>query len=270
MYKIDKIKHLFDCDLCHELLVDPITLVCGNNACKKHIDMPKETTSFKCGICHDEHLIPKRGFALNKRMQDGLEIQLNALKLVPAYDECKVEIQKANENVDKIESLRKNSEIYIYEYFEDIKRQVDIRRENLKNQIDKYSDEVIQLIEKSQLNYIQLSKEANVITANIDEYKESLDYFIYQFDTLDINDKKFENIKISISVLNNNFKDIISNYQKSLLSNNEYSFNINEMPIQSVFGSFKNLKEIKSSSKNRIYCCCPNSISCPNCGKRKK
>jgi len=100
--------------------VDPIKLVCGNNVCKKHLDMPKETSSFKCGICHDEHLIPKRGFALNKRMQDGLEIQLNALKLVPAYDECKVEIQKANENVDKIESLRKNSEIYIYEYFEDI------------------------------------------------------------------------------------------------------------------------------------------------------
>ena len=74
-------------------------------------------------------------------MQDGLEIQLNALKLVPAYDECKVEIQKANENVDKIESLMRNSESYVYEYFEDIKRQVDIRRKDLKGKIDKYTEE---------------------------------------------------------------------------------------------------------------------------------
>ena len=231
MYKIDKIKHLFDCDLCHELLVDPITLVCGNNVCKKHIDMPKETTSFKCGICHDEHLIPKRGFALNKRMQDGLEIQLNALKLAPAYDECKVEIQKANENVDKIESLRKNSEIYIYEYFEDIKRQVDIRRENLKNQTDEYSAEVIESIEKSQLNYIQLSKEANVITANIYKSKRELADFIKQFDTLDINENTFNNIKRSVSILNNNFKDIISEYQKSLLGHNEHCFKFEETKI---------------------------------------
>ena len=30
MYKVDKIKKLFDCDLCHQLLVEPITIPCGN------------------------------------------------------------------------------------------------------------------------------------------------------------------------------------------------------------------------------------------------
>ena len=38
MYKVDKIKNFFDCDLCHELLVDPISIPCGNNVCKIHLD----------------------------------------------------------------------------------------------------------------------------------------------------------------------------------------------------------------------------------------
>jgi len=52
-------------------------------------------------------------------MQQGLEIEFITFELTPVYDECKVEIQRANENVEKIESLRKNSESYFYEYFED-------------------------------------------------------------------------------------------------------------------------------------------------------
>ena len=55
-------------------------------------------------------------------MQQGLEIEFITFELTPVYDECKVDIQKANENVEKIESLRKNSESYFYEYFEDLNR----------------------------------------------------------------------------------------------------------------------------------------------------
>ena len=55
-------------------------------------------------------------------MQQGLEIEFIKFELTPVYDEYKVEIQKANENVEKIESLRKNSESYFYEYFEDLNR----------------------------------------------------------------------------------------------------------------------------------------------------
>ena len=85
-------------------------------------------------------------------MQQGLEIEFIKFELTPVYDEYKVEIQKANENVEKIESLRKNSESYIYEYFEDLNRQFDIRKEDLKEKIDKYYDKLIQSIEANQLN----------------------------------------------------------------------------------------------------------------------
>ncbi len=79
----------------------------------------RETANFECEIHNDEHSILTKGYVINERMQQGLEIEFITFELTPVYDECKVEIQRANENVEKIESLRKNSESYFYEYFED-------------------------------------------------------------------------------------------------------------------------------------------------------
>ncbi len=113
MYKVDKIKNVFDCDLCHQLLVEPITIPCGNNVCKSHLDkllknVSKERSWFRCEICQEEHFVPKSGFKVNKGLQNGLEIQLNTLKLTPIFDECKTEIRKAHGKVAQIETLEKN------------------------------------------------------------------------------------------------------------------------------------------------------------------
>ncbi len=75
----------------------------------------------------------------------------------------------------KIGLLEKNAENYIYDYFEDIKRQVDSQSEDLKIKIDKYSEEIIKSVELNQKNYIKLSIEVNKITENIEKSKKDLD-----------------------------------------------------------------------------------------------
>jgi len=74
MFKIDKIKVSFDCDLCKKLLVDPIVLPCGNCICSN----------------------------------------LNLLEPSPLYEECKKEIEYAKEKEVKIEQLKKDPESYLY------------------------------------------------------------------------------------------------------------------------------------------------------------
>ena len=250
MFDVDQIKHVFDCDLCHQILVDPISIPCGNNFCKSHLDtllinVSKDKSFFSCEICKEEHFIPKSGFLVNKRMQSGLEIQFNTLKLTPVFDECKQEIKKANENLEKVKTLEKNSESFIYEYFADIKRQVDIRREDLKVKIDKYSDEVIQSIEDTQVNYIKLSKQVNQISTDIEQSKKELDDFTKRFDTFEINDKKFKAIKQGVVAVNQTFDKIIIDYNNSLVGNKEYSFAFMERPISEIFGYFDaNVRDI--------------------------
>ena len=67
MYKVDKIKSLLDWDQCNQLLVDPVTLPCGNSICKIHLDKlysrkhkSQGEKIFECELCYEEHSIPKK------------------------------------------------------------------------------------------------------------------------------------------------------------------------------------------------------------------
>ena len=241
MYKVNEVKSSLDCDVCYQLLVEPVVMACGEIICKTHLDKLMTNTSkrkefFVCGICQEEHWIPKNGFVVNSRLQKLLELELNALKGSPVFDECMKEINKAKENLVKCELLEKNAENYIYDYFEDIKRQVDLRREDLKFKIDTYSDEIIKSVEKDQMNYIKMSKEINIISVNIEKSKEELNESVLQFDTLEFNDEKFGNIKASVADVNLKFNKILTEYNDSLIDNKKYAFEFEELKIEDVFG----------------------------------
>ena len=73
------------------------------------------------------------------RLQDLLDVEHNKLAPSPMYAECRKEIENSKEKVVEIGLLEKNGENYIENYiFEDIKRQVGIRREDLKFKIYTY------------------------------------------------------------------------------------------------------------------------------------
>ncbi len=223
MFKVDKLKCFLDCDLCNSLLVDPIVIPCGNLICKAHLDKlintSDEKSSFICDTCKEEHALPKDGFMVNHRLQSLLELGIDALKASPIFDECKKDIKEAMKTMREVELLETNSERYIFDYFEKIKRQIDKRGEDLKFKIDKYSEEMIKSVEINQKNYIKLSKEINQISVNIENSKKDLNELILQFDTLEFNDKKFEDIKANVEVVNRELHKILAEYQDSLIDN---------------------------------------------------
>ena len=243
MFKIDKVKSSFDCDLCNKLLVDPVVMPCGNSICKAHLNevltnISAEKNTFICFICQEEHYIPKNGFTIHKKLQNLLSLELNALEPSPLYEECKKKIENAKEKVVKIELLEKNPENYLYEYFEDIKRQVDLRREELKLKIDNYSDDIIRSIDDTHMDLIKVSKEVNSMSLNIEKSKEELNKLIEKFDTLKFSDEKFDDIDYKMEILNKEMKKIINQYQDLLLENQKYIFEYEELPVENIFGRF--------------------------------
>ena len=154
----------------------------------------------------------------------------------PLFEECKKEIEDARENMFKIELLEQNAENYIYEYFEDVKRQVDIRREDLKLKIDNYSDEIIKSVEANQKTLINLSKEVNKMTTLIEKSKNELSKLSTQFDTLEFNDTKLEEFKASVIVVNEEFHKILAEYQYNLIGNKDYTLYFEDSQIEDIFG----------------------------------
>lgn len=237
MYKIEQVKTLFNCDQCNKLLVDPITIPCGNTICKKHLDSLLENIkngeiSFKCHLCNDMHVVQSKGFVVNKRIQNALDIKFNTLTLNPIYNDCKNTIDKTREIAAEIEPICNDPESYFFEYFEDIKRQVDLRREALKLKIDEYSDEVIKSADEYKSECIKISKTVSELNKDIHELKNKLDKLVERFDTFDIDEKKFSDVKKETIIV----RDQLYKYKEQLFSNKAYSFVFNDQPIGDIFG----------------------------------
>ncbi len=91
------------------------------------------------------------------------------MKLNPVYEECKTEINDARINIQKLEILEKNPENLILDYFEELKRHVDLRREELKLKLDNCSDQIIESIESAKENCIKSSKETKNLNTEIEK-----------------------------------------------------------------------------------------------------
>jgi hypothetical protein len=141
--------------------------------------------------------------------------------------------EKKKENMSDMD---KNAESYIYGYFEDIKRKVDLRREDLIERIHNYSEEVIKSIENTQCEFLKISKEVNQLTVEIKKSKINLNKLTNNFYSV-------EKRRESLIVLNDNFTKVLGEYNDSLLGFNKYSFDFKEIDIKDVFGYFNSTKE---------------------------
>ncbi len=161
------------------------------------------------------------------------------------------EIEEARKSVEEIEALERNSEGYIYDYFSNVKSQIDLRREKLKAEIDEYSDGLIQSVESLQDEFIKLSKGENEMSRTIEAYKKELDEIARQIDTIEISDKKFESIRDSLDtrfkMMNSmDLKQTVLFYKDYLIDNMNYDFIFELKPTS--FGSSLQVKKYQRQS----------------------
>lgn len=233
--RIEQIQSLFDCKQCSQVLNNPITLPCGVTICEQHL---QEVIGSKCTFCKNHHVIPNGGFQVNELVKQMLSIELNKLKLSPKFEACKQIIDETVNTVKKIDAIKKDPQNHIYEYFEDIKRQVDLRREDLKIKIDSYSDQIIKDIAKTQEAVKATATEISDITKRVEGAKTELDALIKRFDSFEINDDKYDKIFLQTKEIKPKFDSVLEEYQNQLIANTVYRFKFDDIPIKSFFGSF--------------------------------
>ena len=143
-------------------------------------------------------------------------------------------IQNAFRLFYRLESLRNNPDQYVYDYFEELKRQVDLRRETLKQEIDVCSDQIIRELENKKSELMKLNRTIKLITNDIEalfiELKQLEDDFESRFRELDY-------IKSCCSV-ETTLEQMLEKCQDSVLQNKKYSFEFDkEMKSENFFGS---------------------------------
>ena len=118
------------------------------------------------------------------------------------FDQDMFLIENAKSLANKIDFFQKNAETYINEYFQNVIIDVDLRREILKDEIDNYSDKLIESLKKKQKDCINLSKESNELKEKIENSKIELDELILKINDIEYKLKvkniaeKFGNLKL--------------------------------------------------------------------------
>ena len=134
------IKEDFRCKYCNETFNDPVSLFCcGENVCKKHIDeLLLQTENISCMFC--DKALPKQEFHINKVLKNLIDRELHNLTIDQKYEDVLEQLKK---KINQIENMHVDPKNAIYNKICELKRQVDLDRENTKLIIDQAADVII-------------------------------------------------------------------------------------------------------------------------------
>ena len=138
------------CKQCEEILNEPVTLDCGDNVCKYHIDEARQqATPFKCPKCNDTFDPRNKIFKINNDLKNLANKQLSEQNL-----------DKANEDMlknfrDKIEILQgmHNGQGSTDNRFSEMRNQIEIDKNELKNQIDILVKDIMESLDSYEKGY---------------------------------------------------------------------------------------------------------------------
>jgi len=181
-----------DCKYCQKLLNGiPVNLSCCDaTICSEHIQYKEvkvnETKTiqvFECELCQCSHNMKNKRFAINKLAESMLKIEFDKISLGDAYVKVSKEIDNLETSLDKLNGLIQDPKNYIYEYVSNVKRDVDLRKEKLKEKIDQICGEMIAKLENYQnecyknIENLKLKEKSDEITkeiqAKLDEWNET-------------------------------------------------------------------------------------------------
>ena len=151
-----------------------------------------------------------------------------------------------SESVPNKKTLENNSETISHEYFEDIKRKVDLRREDLIQRIHNYSDEIIKSVDSTQLRYSKMSEEVEKLKIEVENSKSFLNGLVNRFDSCEKKQK-------SVFGLNESFCKVLEEYKESSLGFSKYSFDFKEIDIKDIFGSLIETEKVIEKLFNLFF-----------------
>ena len=162
-------KSAFICNICNLVLKDPITLPCLCVICGQHLhDGSSKYGMIKCLKCGEVFDIPKEGFEANTFMATNLDEELylteeekcikHAIQnLIQKLEQLKEELMRKHSNLERIS----------FDHFSEVRRQIDIHREELKAKVDEISLKMVEQVNENEAYFISKTENSSLLEVNI-------------------------------------------------------------------------------------------------------
>ena len=127
---------------------------------------------------------------------------------------------------------------FINGHFNKIKRNVELRRVDLIQRIENYSEEIMKSVESTQQKYLKMSKEVDQLTVEVEKSTSSLNSLVNKFEV-------FEKKPKSLVGFDECLSKVLEEYKESLLGFSKYSFDFKEIDIKEVFGYLSETEQVR-------------------------
>ena len=241
------VDNILNCKKCAGRLDEPRILPCGNSICSHCVSsiQVNKIKKFECLVCDELHEMPKNGLPLNKTVLEMLSleaIQVSRGKVFNALQKILKDIQKEQ---NLFEHYLTNPTDYIKEHFINLRNEVQLTAEELHEQIDDLSEEVILEINEYEKKLISSN------TINLDSFQsfklieKQLESFHLQTEEYlkqpKLNDEKLDQLNQDAIALKENSNLEIENLKEIILNGQYIKFEPNKVKLnKSVLGRMHN------------------------------
>ena len=160
-------------------------------------------------------------------------------------DECKQLIKDLKKHLHGVEAIERDPANYISEQFYELKRQVDLRRENILLEINKRSDALIKEIDLEHRKCLASFNLRASSTINVSSFKDELEVLNNVSDQALMNYvKQCEDCFSKSNELKVNLDLMVEQYTAELMGNQAFKITP-EIRIDEAFGSL-DIKQVRS------------------------
>jgi hypothetical protein len=138
------LKSNLTCPQCDKIYKEPISLPCGHTLCKKHLS---DSNIINCFPCRKNFIISKSQFMPNYVVKNLIDdhdfLSLEEKCLRDEIEESYASLNELNEHFQQLHETFQTFELEFHEHFQEIRRQIDIHREEDKiNSINNKKEDV--------------------------------------------------------------------------------------------------------------------------------
>jgi hypothetical protein len=213
-----KLKHILTCSNCSKIFRDPIELPCKHSICQEHLTEKKflNQNKIRCSKCKQDFEVKGSDFKsielVKKMLENKIYFNEEEIFLKHKIEES---IKHFYEMQDKFTLNRNQLDLDSHNHFQEIRFQLDMHREKLKEKIDDIYMEMIEKTKEMEASYLK----------SFDE-KFSLSFKAFDFKSLDEDLKAFEEKLRDPQLLIESIREMNLKQQKTIES---MQFQLNEM-----------------------------------------
>lgn len=139
-YEECTVKKLLNCQKCNEKYNEPYLIPCGFTICQ---NCAQDLAENPCGMCNKPHETPLNGFPLNQIILSLINEQPKEIYRGKEADRLKRNLKYINEKFSKLSTDVTNKEDKIKEHCLELRRKVQLKTEELINEITNLNEELI-------------------------------------------------------------------------------------------------------------------------------